>query len=791
MRTLMLKTWRDITTRKGQFAALIVLVTLGIASYVAFVGASEDLKASRARAYEELRFEDLDVTVNGAPSSVVRELREIPGVHEVEGRLVVDTGMEVEGEQGSARIVGLPADRRPHVNDVLVEEGRYLKPGEQLTGLINVKFATDSGFRPGDRLLVRFDGHKRDVRIVGVASSAEYMFPVRRKDEIPTGKGLVILFMDQHEVERLFGSPDTCTSFAFTLEPGADLDRVIDDAEEILEPYDVIASTPRADQPSHFGLASEINQNETIAGLAPLLVLSISSLSLYIALARLVRSQRGEIGLAKALGYGNGAILTHYLMFALFIAITGSTIGFIAGFALGNEIVREYTSLLGVPYLVHAIRPHIALSAIGMSAGACLLAGLAPAIASARLRPAEAMHADPNLSLSGGHVPLVERVFGWAMPRSFTFRIPLRNIFRARRRSLSTVVGIAVAVLLSVATLSMFDSIDYALDNYFTKTETWDAMAGFEQPFGDALVREVGDWEQVTAVQAALAVPVDFRANGVEHEGAVTAVPADAWFHGFNVVEGSPVASTLNNGGLVVSRTLANKLDVGVGDTVRVDSPYIDKEIAIDVGTIIDEMMGTPVFTGLGRGNELTGGGSRLYNVLYLQLESGAKEGRVRADLYDLPGVATAQVKARLVAEIEQMMSFTNFFFAVMLGFGLTMAFVVVYNTFTANVLERTREIASMRTIGESGSRLAVMVTIENLLLSVVGMPLGLWLGVLISDALLKEMMSEAYSFPAVLLPQTTALVVVLMLAVVLLSQVPPIRRIARLDLAEATKMRE
>ena len=116
---------------------------------------------------------------------------------------------------------------------------------------------------------------------------------------------------------------------------------------------------------------------------------------------------------------------------------------------------------------------------------------------------------------------------------------------------------------------------------------------------------------------------------------------------------------------------------------------------------------------------------------------------------------------------------------------------MVVYTTFTANVTERTREIATMRTIGEDNLRLTVMITLENLLIAVAALPLGVWLGVQATNAMFASFSTDAYTIRAYIYPESVARICVLMLAVVLLSEIPPVRRIFRLDLAEATKVME
>ena len=96
--------------------------------------------------------------------------------------------------------------------------------------------------------------------------------------------------------------------------------------------------------------------------------------------------------------------------------------------------------------------------------------------------------------------------------------MPLRNIFRAKRRTFYTVLGIAFAMVLSVATVAMFDSIDYIMDKAFTDIERWDIMAAFDAPFGTARVAEIRDMTGVKRVQVAFMLPVTMSAGGVEED---------------------------------------------------------------------------------------------------------------------------------------------------------------------------------------------------------------------------------------------------------------------------------
>ncbi len=499
-----------------------------------------------------------------------------------------------------------------------------------------------------------------------------------------------------------------------------------------------------------------------------------------------MQSQRGEIGLSKALGYRDWQILLHYLVFSLIIAFTGSIIGSVLGQYFGKLINEMYVELLNIPILKHQIHPDVIIGAVMVSSIFCILAGIVPAFASARMLPAEAMRFDPGVALSKGKIPIVERIFGWMIPSSLAFRIPLRNIFRLRRRSVYTIIGIAFAMILTVVGISINDSTNYMLDAQ-DKTEKWDIFAVFGQNFSSEQVNQVKDFEGVEKVQAVLMVPAKLEANGKKHEGPITAVQPDADFHRFNISEGDEPEEALTDNELILARTLAEKLDVSVGDELGVNTPYLKKAVDMKVKAISDEMWGSPIFTSVDQGQKLIDSKEMLYNGLYVNSKK-EEATEIRDKLYELPGAYTVQKKGALTEYIKSAMGLVLVFVAVVLAFAFMMAFVVIYTTFTANVIERTREVATMMTIGEDRRHLAFMITMENIALAVVGIPIGIVLGMMANQSMYESLSTEAYTIPSVLYPTSIVLITVGILVVLLLSEIPPIRRIFRMDLAEATK---
>jgi putative ABC transport system permease protein len=787
---LTLKAWRDMLAHKGQFIALVVLIAIGITSYVTFQNGYYNLKASLDYAYSTLRFADFTVRVDRMPLAAARAVERIPGVETALVRTVNDVGLELGNrDQATARVISSdgPASE---LNAVHIERGRFPAHTARDEVVLSTQFATDTNTQLGDRLMLLVGGHDTPVRVVGIGIDPENLYAMRNEGTLPAPGTFAIVYTTEKGIEYLFGTSHSGNSVAVKAEPGVNLEELADEVEDELRPYGLDSTAQRDDMPSYGGLKSELEQNRLMARSMPALILVISSMSLFIALSRLVQAQRGEIGLAKALGYSDRQILAHYLTIAMMVAIGGSVLGVGLGLWGAQGVAAMYVSMLGLPFMSSGFYPQVAALAVGLAVVSCAAAAAMPAWRSARLAPAIAMHSDPNTSLTGGHIPVVERLLSPILPRSFTFRVPLRNIFRSKRRTIYTVLGIAFAMVLSVATVAMFDSIDYIMDKAFTDIERWDIMAAFDAPFGSARVAEIRSMTGVEGVQVALMLPVTMSAGGAEEDVVLTAASPDADFHGFDPASGAAPSDAMAAGDLVLSSSTARKLGVAVGERVTVDSPLVDDPVSLRVGTLSDEMLGQPAYLSLDAASQLTGAAVNSYNVLYLDADP-VRANRIRDDIYDLPGAASVQVKATYVDQLKKWLQLFDFFGVVLLGFGAALAFVVVYTTFTANVTERTREIATMRTIGEDNVRLTVMITLENLAIAIAAIPLGLWLGTQAANAMFLYFDIEGFELRAYIYPESIVQICVLMVAVVLLSEIPPVRRIFRLDLAEATKVME
>ncbi|RMG89779.1 MAG: ABC transporter permease [Chloroflexi bacterium] len=783
-RTLLLKSLRDLRNAWAQTLALIFIVALGIASYIALVSAYRDLGASYQHTYEQLKFADVTFAVQGAPALVATEIEQVSGVTAVAPRLVIDTGFErADGEQIRARIIGVPPDDQPAVNQVLVEDGRYLTSDDIRAVLLESHFAKVYGIKPGDTITPIINGEKITLTVAGVVASPEYLIVSPSRQEIfPSVRTFAVLFMAMPELQTLTGREGEVNEFAVLVDENRDREEVISEITAVLAPYNLETTIRQEDQPSNATLRLDLEGYREIAFLMPGLILLVAAASVYVMLGRLIRAQQPQIGLMKSLGYSNTAVLAHYLTFSLLIGIVGSVLGVIGGLVLTRGITSAYANELGIPLVQTRLHPDLFVSGVLLSLFFAILAGLGPARTSARMAPAIAMRLDPATALSDGHKSWLER---W-LQLPLSFRLPLRNVFRVRRRSFSTGLGIVFSFILVLMSWGMIDSMNGLLRRNFEEIEQWDVVAVFDTPQTEALVDKVAGWEGVQEVEPLIQLPATIRTDSKDEDVLLTAVSPAQTMHIFQFSDSLTPEAALANDQVVLATTLANKLGLQTGDTVILDTPFGEHKFTLS--GVSDEFSGTVAYISLEQAHQIANMPMPVYNGLYLKVDP-AKERMIKRDLYHLPGAASVQLKSDTRADIESLMGLFYLFMGIMMAFALGMSFALLFNAMTVNVLERERELATMRAIGTQNGRIVRLLTLENIILWAVTLLPGLISGTWVAQQMGQAFSSELFSLQITISPLSYLLTALGILVTMLLAAIPAIRRVNRLNLAEATKV--
>ena len=290
MSTLGVKRRRDIWRQKGQFLAVLVTVVLGVSLFAGAFNAYLNLGASLDGSYERLAMADM--TIAGADDGAAETFAQIDGVAEVMQRRQADVPFDVGEFSFLGRVVGFPTDGQPVLNQIDIDEGTGLVADDPSGVVLETHAARDFDLGVGDTL--RIAG--QDVTVVGIATSPEYLWPARDRQNIFTApKSFAVVFADESLLATV-DSPAAVDQVLVRYDGGADTEQVDADVRAAAAAGGAADVQTLADHPSNATINLEIDGLRTMAVALPLLFLAAAGMAVYVVVTRLVYSQRGVIG---------------------------------------------------------------------------------------------------------------------------------------------------------------------------------------------------------------------------------------------------------------------------------------------------------------------------------------------------------------------------------------------------------------------------------------------------------------------------------------------------------------
>src|SRR5262245_40369700 len=206
MRALDRKLFRDLARLWAQALAIALVVAGGVATLVLAVGSFRSLEETRNAYYERYRFADVFATVRRAPKTLVSQIAEIPGVAAVDARIAKLALLDIPDfrEPATGHFISLPDVAKPALNQLYMRVGRTpeaLSPDEVV---VSEGFAKAHGFLPGARFSAILNGRKRQLTIVGIALSPEFIYTVGSGDIMPDGRHFAIVWMSENALASAY-----------------------------------------------------------------------------------------------------------------------------------------------------------------------------------------------------------------------------------------------------------------------------------------------------------------------------------------------------------------------------------------------------------------------------------------------------------------------------------------------------------------------------------------------------------------------------------------------------------
>ncbi|MCV7006878.1 FtsX-like permease family protein [Mycobacterium gordonae] len=772
-RTLRRKIRRDVQRARWRFGAIAVIMAIGVAVFVAATDSYRNLKGSFERSYSSQRLPDAVVSGPGA-AGLRTAVGAMAGSPLVEIRHQADVGIRVNGHALYGRAIGVPDSGQPSVSLLDVRTGALPRTGQLA---IEQHLAEHYHLATGDTVELLGKQGWQPFTIAGSVLSTEYLWPARSPQEVlTTPEDFGVVFLPDDELLRVLPQPveqlavyarDRSAADALTTAVGA---LATDKGLQFL---------PREQQPSFHTLRDDVMQFGSLAGILPWLFLAAVALGTYVLLSRIVAAQRAVIGTLIANGLSPGAVRRHYLGYGLACAAVGILPGLFGGFLLGQWITTKYTAAIALPMRLTSIHPLTYLVAAVAVIGVALSAAVAPANAAARMQPAEAMRVAPP--------PDRRRVTGYRLPLGripARWRMVLRSQLRNRRRTVFTVLGVAVSVILVMVFAGMRDTLPGMVDRQFGQIAKQDGEVVVSGSAGAVTEKLLGA-RDVAAAEPYGAYGVSVTAGTHRYQTLLIGLQPQSQMHSFPMESGS---NRLSDDGVLLGVGLRDLLAVSLGDRIDVVVPQSGVRLTERVAGFVDEPFSPVVYISL---NHLRAqAGSLPVNGVLITLRPGS-DARMAGDrIAALPGVVAYRSATALASTMRQAFSLYDTLVSIMLVFAAVMAAAMLYNAMSANISERLGELGAVHAEGMGAGMLSRLIAAENMSIALVALPLGLLGGVLLADRLLSTYHSLGYHLRLEMQATTPAVVALAILCAAALAQLPTVGRIHRLDLARIVRER-
>ena len=781
------KMLRDLWQMRSLAAAISVVMGCGIALFILSRSMLHSLEITQSTYYDRYNFAHVFATIKRAPDSLIDRIAEIPGVAQVERRIVVPVNLLVPGldEPASGRLISVPDIGMPRLNQLFLRRGSWLTPRSDDEVLASEAFTDANKLRIGDHFSAIINGRMKRLRIVGIVLSPEYIYEIKPGDMVPDNRHFGVFWMNEEGLSMAYDMDGAFNDLAIKLMRGANSADVIQRVDQLIEPYGGLGAFDRKDQMSHQFVDNEIEQNRNMGLFAPSIFLGVSAFLINVVMSRTINSQREQIAALKAFGYSNIEVGWHYIKLVLLIVGGALIVGVPAGIWFGWQVTGMYARLFHFPQFIYRVYPSVVITAAGVASSASVLGALGSVIRAVRLPPAEAMRPEPPT----GFGPTILEKLGLGR---FVPPIALMVVRQLERRPIKTAFStLAISLAVAVLVIGNFfqDSIDYMMNAQFHWVQRYDMSVATTEIVHDRAMYELGRMPGVLHCEPTRGVSARLRAGPRSRRVGVTGIRPDNELFGLVNMDGHE--TPLPPHGLLVSRKLAEVLGVGVGDTVQMEV-LVDKRPVrkVKIAATLNDFAGLAAYMDLDELHRIMLEGPVVSGV-HMVVDPKYQDALYR-ELKDTPQIATVMVKQHSIDSFNDtiaknlgVMKRINLIFACIIAAG------VVYNSARISLSERSRELATLRVVGFTRAEISTILLGELAIVTLLAIPLGLMLGKFFAWWMCTAFDQELFRFPMVISNRTYAWATIVVLAASAVSGLIVRRNLDHLDLVAVLKSRE
>lgn len=744
---------RDILKNKSQFITILLMVAIGVMVYSGIEAYMDGMRDTANKFYEDYNLQDINVLGKGFTEKDLDNIKSTQNVKDAERKL--ELVMSDNDDENKSYLVSVIESN--NISKFYVKEGTEFDKNKKGIWL-DYFFAKENGIKIGDKVSFKYDGYVFNEEVLGIIYVPDHIYDVKDASQLmPNHKTYGIIYMSVNELEGFI--KDQVKSnlkdemgitinakefnklmpnfnyleyvpFNYVMVDVNDKDNngiVKDTIEKNID--NAIATVDIENTASYSMYQGEIDEGAAYVGIFSGLFLFIALLSVITTMTRVVKNQKLQIGVLKALGFSNLKIIMHYVGYGFWTSLLGTIFGLLLGrYFLGSVFLGIEMSFFEVPNsVIYLNKMTYVVSALIIIVVSIIT--FLTCYKELMKRPAEALRMEIP-KVKNGSLNLTTK--GIFKNLSFASKWNIRDILRNKFRTVTGIIGIVGCSTLIICALGMLNSMNYFIKLQFDELYNFDYKLTLREDISNEavnkLIKDYGDNSSETLM-------IEIK-NG-DNKDANTLFIDNANNYVRFIDDKYNFIKLDNDDGVYVTYKFKDKYGLNIGDKISWhiygDKTYYESKI---VGFYKD-----PQVQGMSA--------SKMY-LESLGIDYKPDSIYSNDDLSNVKTISNVDVIQNideLKESIGNILSMMKEMIVIIIVFAVILGVIIIYNMSILSFSEKEYQFATLKVLGFSDKKIKKIFCKQNSIICIISIIIGLPTGYNLTSYLFKACLDENYDF--------------------------------------------
>ena len=492
------------------------------------------------------------------------------------------------------------------------------------------------------------------------------------------------------ELENNKSYDEQCNQFLLYFDKDADTSELMEQAMEVLGKDNIISNYIRSNSPVEKRIDASLKPTHTMMYFVPIVFYAVILVVIFLFMSMLIRLNRREIGILRAMGFTKGYIKGMFCLIGLIMSVLAILLGAFGGIFILIWVSRFFVGYFSIHYVINCFDIRVITIAVVSTAAVCVLATLISAGYVSKISPKEAMSRTSRPSPQIPHI--MQLILSKTAPIT---KFSILSLLRSKGRSVFSVICIAASIMLIYSSFSFISSKNYTIDQTFFERMNYDCQIFVEDDKQDELMDELKGIDYITAIEKSVYFETEVSFKDKSERITINAIAPDMNMVGIYGSDRQKL--NVREGEIILERHLAENLDIHPGDKVTIEgAEFIFTQMS-------DQCANRIQYIALSDAKKIN---HDHLVCLFCNMKDDKKQSLL-SFLNDYEGY----MYSVFTKNVYDSMIFLNRNFDlaawVLVAFSMLIGFIVVVNTTLTNIQDLKKELCILRTLGFQHSEIS------------------------------------------------------------------------------------